>query len=103
MTDDWKAYRAIGREFDGGHQFVRHGSGEYSRGDCHVNSAESFFALIKRGMYGVYHNVSKKHLHRYVTEFEFRYNGRDLEDGERVVAAIRGAEGRRLLYREPAQ
>ncbi len=67
-----------------------------------MNTAESFFSLIKRGIYGVYHNVSKKHLHRYVAEFAFRYNGRKLEDGERTAAAIRGAAGKRLFYRPPA-
>ena len=50
---------------------------------------------------GVYHNISKKRIQRYVDEFEFRYNHRELEDGERTVAVIRGSEGKRLLYREP--
>ena len=75
---------------------------KWARGDAHVNTAESFFSLIKRGIYGVYHNVSKKHLHRYVTEFEFRFTGRKLEDDERTAAAIRGAVGKRLFYRERA-
>ena len=74
---------------------------EYARGDAHCNTCESFFALIKRGVYGVYYNVSKKHLYRYGSEFEFRFNGRKLEDGERVLAAIAGVEGKRLAYRDP--
>jgi len=80
MTDDWKGYKVIARRFKG-HESVNHTAGEYSRGDCHVNSAEGFFALVKRGLHGIYHSVSKNHLHRYLAEFEFRYNGRDLEDG----------------------
>ena len=101
MTDDLPAYRTIGRKFRGGHKWVQHNIKEYARGDAHVNTAESFFSLIIRGIYGVYHNVSKKHLHRYVTEFEFRFTGRKLEDGDRTAAAIRGAVGKRLYYRQP--
>ena len=63
--------------------------------------SESVFSLLKRGMYGVYHNVSKRHLHRYLAEFDFRWNHRTVEDGERTVAAIKGSEGKRLMYREP--
>jgi len=66
------------------------------------NTAESFFALLKRGHYGIFHQLSKKHLHRYTTEFGFRWNHRGVTDGERMVAAIKGAEGRRLMYREPS-
>ncbi len=102
MTDELRTYKSVGRMFKGGHQSVNHRNLEYSRGDAHVNTAESFFAIIQRGLYGVYHSVSKKHLHRYVNEFAFRWNGRKLEDGERTVAAIRGAEGKRLYYRPPA-
>lgn len=102
MTDEWKAYRRVGKAFKGGHESVNHGLLEYARGNAHINTAESFFAIVKRGLYGVYHSVSKKHLHRYMNEFAFRFNGRKLEDGERTVAAIRGAEGKRLFYRPPA-
>lgn len=80
---------------------VTHSAREYVRGDAHTNTAEGVFALSKRGMYGVYHNVSKRHLHRYLAEFDFRYNHRELEDGERTVAAIQGGVGKRLMYREP--
>ena len=64
-----------------------------------TNTAESFFALLKRGHYGTFHQLSKKHLHRYCTEFGFRWNHRKVSDGTRMVAAIKGAEGRRLMYR----
>ncbi|OGT85221.1 MAG: hypothetical protein A3H91_06080 [Gammaproteobacteria bacterium RIFCSPLOWO2_02_FULL_61_13] len=71
------------------------------RGEVHVNTAESFFALLKRGLHGIYHAVSKKHLHRYLAHAEFLYNNRELEDGDRVIAAIRAADGKRLMYKEP--
>lgn len=65
-----------------------------------TNSVEGFFALLKRGMYGTFHSVTSRHLHRYVAEFEFRYNNRKLDDGARTVAAIQAADGRRLIYKE---
>lgn len=102
MTDELRAYVPLGKAFKHGHKTVKHKARQYAEGDAHCNTAESFFAIVKRGIYGVYHNVSKKHLHRYVNEFAFRWNGRKLEDGERTVAAIRGAEGKRLYYKVPA-
>jgi len=101
-TDDFTSYRPIRRTWPGGHEVVCHSKGEYARGDVHTNSAESFFALIKRGMYGTFHAVSRRHLHRYLSEFAFRWNTRKMDDGSRVVAAIQSSEGKRLMYREPA-
>jgi len=98
MTDDFKSYRSLRRYFPGKHHYVKHSYGEYVRGDVHTNTAESFFALLKRGVYCTFHAISKKHLHRYVSEFEFRWNTRKLDDGARVVSAIKGAEGKRLMY-----
>ena len=83
------------------HDTVNHGKGEYTRGEVHTNTAESFFALLKRGVYGQFHHVSKKHLHRYCDEFAFRWNGRTLMDNERRDDAIKGAEGKRLMYKSP--
>jgi transposase-like protein len=100
-TDELSSYRGIGKHFAGGHHTVRHSTNEYVRGDVHVNTAESFFALLKRGLIGTFHAVSRRHLHRYVNEFAFRWNHRKDDDGARTVAAIRGAEGKRLRYREP--
>jgi transposase-like protein len=100
MTDDYRAYRTIGKPF-AGHEFTRHSSGEYARGDVYSNTAESFFAILKRGLYGTFHAVSKKHLHRYISEFSFRWNTRQVNDGERIAEAIKSAEGKRLMYREP--
>ena len=99
MTDQNSAYRGLGAEFAGGHHTVNHSKKEYARGDVTTNTVESFFSLLKRGVYGVFHNVSRKHLHRYVSEFEFRWNTRHLNDGARLAKAIRGADGKRLIYR----
>jgi len=101
MTDEAHYYKEGGRQFPR-HETVNHSAGEYVRGDAYTNTAESFFSLFKRGIYGTFHSVSAHHLHRYATEFEFRHNTRKLDDGARTVAAIRGAEGKRLLYRQPA-
>ena len=102
MTDDLKLYQGIGEEFDGGHHTVCHSHREYARGDVHVNTGESFFALLKRGVHGTFHHISKKHLHRYCDEFSFRWNGRKVSDGERAELAIKGADGKRLLYKKQA-
>lgn len=72
-------------------------TGEYVGGDVTTNTAESFFALLKRVIYRIYHNVSSQALQRYLNEFEFRYNHRGLDDGARTIAAIQGAEGKRLM------
>ena len=101
MTDEAKQYQGIGREFEGGHHTVKHSAGEYVRGDASTNAVEGYFSIVKRGLNGIYHSVSKKHLHRYLAEYEFRYNGRELEDGERVVAVIQAADGKRLRYADP--
>lgn len=98
-TDEWPAYRGIGSEFAGGHETVNHHRGEYARGNVTSNSVESYFSLLKRGVYGTFHHVSKKHLHRYCDEFSFRWNTRDLEDSAATKLAVRGAEGKRLMYK----
>lgn len=102
VTDDFTSYRGAGKDFAGGHSIVRHSSGRYvNKAGEHTNTAESFFALLKRGHYGVFHHMSKRHLHRYCAEFTFRWNMREATDGERMEAAIRGADGKRLTYRKP--
>ena len=101
ITDENFAYRGIGLEYAGGHESVCHSTREYARGDIHTNTAESSFALVKRGIMGIYHNVSREHLHRYLWQFDFLWNHRTLNDGERTVLAIQGAEGKRLLYKGP--
>jgi transposase-like protein len=103
ITDEWAAYQGIGSEFEGGHHTVNHGQHEYVRrtGDVLVstNTAESFFALLKRGHYGIFHHYSENHMQRYCDEFSFRWDHRKISDGHRMVAAIKGAEGKRLMYK----
>jgi len=78
-----------------------HGKGQYAKSDgAHSNAVGSAFALLKRGIYKTFHSVSRKHLHRYVAEFDFRWNARKVDDGERLARALRSAEGNRLRYRE---
>lgn len=99
MTDESALYTTVGKPFVD-HQTVNHTDYEYARGEAHINTAESFFSRLKRQLYGTHHAVSPKHLHRYVAEVAFKHNTRKLEDGQRTVTAIQGAEGKRLRYRE---
>lgn len=101
-TDELNVYHGIGEFFDGGHKTVNHSIGNYvgPNGET-TNTAESYFSLLKRGVYGTFHHVSKQHLHRYCAEFDFRWNGKELMDTERRDAAIIGAEGKRLMYKTP--
>ena len=96
-TDELQAYTKLGPAFKK-HETVCHSKGEYARGDVHCNSAESFFALLKRGIHGVFHHVGKQHLGRYADEFSFRWNYRKVTDGQRTEAALRLAPGCRLAY-----
>ncbi len=101
LTDERSSYRGIGREYAGGHETVCHGTKEYSRGDVHTNTAESSHALVKRRLVGMYHNVSREYLHRYLWQYDFLWNTRQMNDGERTIAGIKAAEGKRLMYRDP--
>jgi hypothetical protein len=65
-----------------------------------TNSIEGYFATLKRGINGVYHQVGKQHLHRYLTEFDFRYNSRKEKDGDRTLLALKGVNGKRLIRRD---
>lgn len=100
MTDEFKSYIVIGRQFQS-HGVVKHKSGQYvtDNGDTHSNTAESYFALLKRGVYGVFHHVSDQHLQKYCDEFSFRWDHRKVSDSKRRDAAIQGIEGKRLTYR----
>ena len=98
MTDESKLYVTTGEEFNR-HQKVNHSHGEYVRGNIYTNTLEGYYSIFKRGMVGTYQHCSETHLQRYVTEFDFRYNGRKMNDNERRDAALRGIEGKRLTYR----
>jgi hypothetical protein len=99
ISDENSSYTGIGKEFAGGHETVHHRSREYARGDVNTNTAESSFALVKRGIIGTYHNVSQRYLYRYLWQFDFVWNSRKLNDGERTILAVKAAEGKRLTYR----
>ncbi len=103
MTDEAGQYAHLNKHFSE-HDFVRHGAGEYGRGIVHTNTVEGFYSVFKRGMKGVYQHCSEKHLHRYVAEFDFRYSNRaklGVDDAERAARVVRGAMGKRLMYRRP--
>lgn len=107
LTDDNHAYKWTGNHFKGGHLAVNHTKNEFSRRDAdnqgnlidvHVNHAESFFALLRRGHIGAFHKWGTQHIHRYCAEFDFRWSHRKDTDFERTLLAIQGAEGKRLTY-----
>jgi transposase-like protein len=105
MTDEALVYERLGREF-AGHGTVNHSAEEYVRtgGFHHTNTVEGFFALVKRAIYGQFHSVSEAHLHRYLAEADFKFNHREAvgyDDTGRAAALLRGAKGKRLLYRQP--
>lgn len=102
-TDESVIYNIVPWQFDK-HETVKHSAKEYVRGDVHTNTAEGYFSIFKRGMKGVYQHCGEKHLHRYLAEFDFRYNTRtalgynDVDRAEKLAAAI---TGKRLTYRRP--
>jgi transposase-like protein len=101
MTDEAKYYKAAGKHF-ASHETVNHSKEEYVRGDVTSNTAESSFAILKRGLTGTFHSVSEKHLQRYCVEFDFRWNTRQSQgfsDADRALVALKGIAGRRLTYR----
>ena len=102
MTDESGVYTKTGREFSG-HGTVNHSINEYVRGKFfHSNTVENYFSILKRGITGNYQWVSEKHLKRYLGEFDFRYNTRDVTDFERATMAAKGITGKRLTYRRTA-
>lgn len=105
MTDEAAQYAKIGPEF-ASHQVVKHGAGEYVRGNAHTNTIEGCFSIFKRGMIGTYHKCGEQHLQRYANEFDFRYNHRQklgFDDIQRTEAALKGISGKRLTYRRTNQ
>jgi transposase-like protein len=102
MTDESVVYPKLAAAF-ASHGTVNHSANEYARlsGFIHVNTAESFFSILKRGITGSFHNVSEAHLHRYLCEFDYRFNTRHMRDFERFQASIPGIVGKHLTYRRP--
>ncbi len=101
MTDEAGQYTHLAKDF-ASHESVNHGKDEYVRGTVHTNTVEGFYSIFKRGMKGVYQHCGEKHLHRYVAEFDFRYNNRSalgIEDHERCGKALENIVGKRLKYR----
>jgi transposase-like protein len=105
ITDEAPVYKFVGKHFEGGHEVVTHSAKEYVRKgtDVHSNTVEGVFSLIRRGMMGTFHSVSRKHLPNYLNEFQFRWNTRKMDDGQRVSAAIKAIDGKRLQYRESVE
>ncbi len=102
MTDDAATYYQKLEGF-ASHETVNHSADEYVRGDVHTNTVEGYFSIFKRGMKGVYQHCSEKHLHRYLAEFDFRYNNRialGVDDVDRSLKALEGVKGKRLTYRQ---
>ena len=95
-TDEARAYRGLARP----HEAVKHSAREYVHGMAHTNGIESHWAMLKRGYVGVYHQMSAKHLHRYVTEFEGRHNRRPLDTVDQMARMAKGADGKRLRYQD---
>ncbi len=105
FTDESSLYTKTGREF-AAHETVTHSAGEYARGDIHTNTVEGYFSIFKRGMKGIYQHCAEAHLHRYLAEFDFRYNNRSalgVEDTERTTKLIQQTGGKRLTYRRIGQ
>lgn len=96
-SDDHFGYRGLDRKYE--HGVVKHSNKEYVRGDVHTNTVEGFFSLLKRGVIGTFHQVSKKHLPLYLAEFDHRYNHRKTTDGERTIEGIKLVEGKRLTLK----
>jgi transposase-like protein len=103
-TDDSGVYRGKLKDFKD-HRVVNHSKREYSRtlpdgSKAHINTCESFFSLLKRGVYGAWHHVSREHLPKYADEFAFRWTHRKITDGERMQKAVQSIEGKRLTYQQ---
>jgi hypothetical protein len=104
-TDESRLYNDM-LQHASAHESVRHSTGEYVRGDVHTNTVENVFSVFKRGMKGTYQHCAEKHLHRYLAEFDFRYNNRTklgVDDQTRADSALKGIVGKRLTYRTANQ
>ncbi|MBC3758126.1 IS1595 family transposase [Hyunsoonleella sp. SJ7] len=96
-TDEYRAYKFLGNFYE--HSFVRHSASQYVDGVVHTNSIENFWSHLKRGIDGIYHHVSKKHLDKYINEYTFRFNNRNLSEGSKFDVAIANGVNKRLDYK----
>ena len=96
-SDESPAYKSL---YGLDHEAVGHGVREYVRGSAHTNGIESFWSMLKRGIYGTYHRMSEKHLQRYVAEFMGRNNARPLDTREQIRLMLKGMVGKRLRYED---
>lgn len=95
-TDEWIGYNSLQKIYD--HTFVKHNQGEYVNGNIHTNSIENFWSLLKRGIIGIYHFTSKKHLQKYVDEFVFRFNSRNERESTRFNLLLANSN-KKLTYK----
>jgi transposase-like protein len=98
VTDAFRSYAGLSDAYT--HKTVNHSVGEYVRDQAHTNGIESFWALLKRGHYGIFHSMSGKHLHRYVNEFAFRHNTKQAGTMGFIEATVARMVGKRLTYKE---
>ncbi len=105
ITDEWLGYNGLKKDY--AHIRVNHKQGVYTSGAFSPNNVENFWSILKRGIYGIYHQVSPKHLHRYCYEFEYRFNLRKMQDAARFINTMKQTDGKRLTYKgliaKPAQ
>lgn len=101
MSDESSLYTKLGKVYKGGHHTTKHSDREYARGNVHSNTVESAYSLLVRGLVGSFHHVSPQHLHLYVTEFDRRWDMKDLTDTERAFEFMRLVVGKRLYWRQP--
>lgn len=96
VSDEWNAYNGLNKDFK--HEVLKHNDNEFVKGGFHTNSIEGFWSLLKRGIFGIYHSVSPKHLNRYCDEFSYRYNTRTIADTDRFSESLKQVEGK-LTYK----
>lgn len=97
ITDEWLAYKGLSKDYQ--HKVLKHNEGEYVSNSFHTNSVEGFWSLLKRGIFGIYHSASPKHLNQYCDEFSYRYNTREISDSTRFNLSLTNAD-ERLTYKQ---
>ncbi|MBI4944999.1 MAG: IS1595 family transposase [Bacteroidetes bacterium] len=98
MSDGFGAYTGLNANYQ--HEVINHAQGEYYRNGFHTNTLEGYWSQLKRGIYGIYHSTSRKHLHRYCDEFAFRYNNRHVSDTERFINVLTKVADARLTWNQ---